>query len=95
MFPEDAELRKFHANYIKTSIQKFFDEEMRDDYRNAAAHFKLDEESSLDVSFHYNIANFEEKLILLHLAARVLIDDRIKYFQDLNAVSNGHDVDIF
>jgi len=83
--PADPELEKFKATYIGRSIHDLYTSEFRTEFRNAIAHFRLDDGSSISPSSYRGATAVGANVLLIQLCAREVIERQEDYFRQFFA----------
>lgn len=79
--PEHYELRKFNAAIIGRPVGDVYAQELRQEYRNAVAHFLIEGQQPLNVSDYEHSSRFTNMVLLAELCARVVIDTQEFYYE--------------
>ena len=75
VIPEDEELRRYYSTYIGQPIQKFFNEYLNPEYRNAVAHFNPRDGVILNLSESKNIVKYNNIIYVSQVCARTVIQN--------------------
>ncbi|MES2802592.1 MAG: methylamine utilization protein MauJ [Bdellovibrionota bacterium] len=73
--PHDEELSMFNSSYVGKSIGELYHKEFEGDFRNAIAHFELDDKAPINFSNYSERAQFSNKIHLLEVCTRTLISN--------------------
>jgi hypothetical protein len=83
--PDHPELLLFWKSYVGRPIKDLMDKELEPQYRNAVAHFLLDQGGApLNPSDSETVAKFGNMLLVAELCARVVIDQQADYYRQID-----------
>jgi hypothetical protein len=83
--PEHPELLLSWKSYIGRPIKDLMDKELEPQYRNAVAHFLLDQGGApLNPSDAETVAKFGNMLLVAEVCARVVIDQQADYYRQID-----------
>ncbi len=80
LVPSHPELNYFQRSYVGMPIKVLFDKEFTPEYRNAVAHFYLDNGTLLNPSDYYSTVKFKDIILLSELCAREVINIQSDYY---------------
>ena len=83
LIPDDEELNKDHPKLIGRSIKDFFDNELTVDFRDAVAHYFLDNGTLMNVSDPTTTEKFLNILWPIELCCRTVIAQQEHYYDQL------------
>lgn len=81
LIPEHYELRLFHSEHIGKPIQQFYETYVIQNFRNAVAHFALDNSEPLNLSDYLAHSNYAKNIALLEISCLVVIENEIIYLK--------------
>jgi hypothetical protein len=81
LVPNHPELK---SNYIGKPIKQIFDKDIRNKYRNAIAHFVLNDGSVINVSDFYTNSDYSNMILLMELCCRVVMEIQEDYYKQVH-----------
>jgi hypothetical protein len=86
LIPDDEELQKYHPELIGRPINHFFNRDLRREFRDAVAHYLLDNGTLMNVSDPTTTENFLNILWPIELCCRTVIAQQECYYDQLAAM---------
>lgn len=83
LIPDDKEINNNHQNLVARPIQKFFENELTKDFRDAVAHYFLDNGTLMNVSDPTTTERYLNILWPLELCCRTVIANQENYYDQL------------
>ncbi len=81
--PDHPELQKFNPEFIGKPIKTLFDNELRKQYRDAIAHFLLDDGTILNVSSFKIVSQYSNIILIIELCCKTVIDIQENYYKQM------------
>jgi hypothetical protein len=91
--PNHPEFERFDAQFCGKPVHDVYDGHLRKQYRNAVAHFLIDEDMKpLNVSDYKARASFADVVLLGQLCCRVVIDTQADYYEQYYAAGGRREL---
>ena len=82
LIPDHFIIREYNKGFVNMKIRKLFDDVLRKEFRNAVAHFSLDDGTLLNLTDYNTNRKFSNVLFITEMCSRILINNHTKmYFQ--------------